>query len=202
MTNLSILKNKLIDLGYKVSVFDSKNEATKYLSNQIVNQTVGIGGSLTVEQMGLYEVLIKNNKVWWHWRIPSNMTDKKIRQQERDADIYISSVNGLAETGEIVNIDATCNRVADIFYGHKKVYLIIGVNKIAENLEKAIFRARNISAPLNAKRLNRKTPCAINADKCYDCKSADRICRGLSIIWQKPLGSEYEIILVNENLGY
>ena len=73
---------------------------------------------------------------------------------------------------------------------------------MAKDCEAAVFRARNIAAPLNAKRLNRKTPCAVNADKCYDCKSTERICRNLSVLWDKPTGAEYEVILIEENLGY
>ena len=118
------------------------------------------------------------------------------------ADIYISSVNGISENGEIVNIDNTGNRVAAISYGPKKVYLVVGKNKIAPTLEAAIYRARNIAGPLNAKRLKRKTPCALNADRCYDCNSPERICRNLSVLWDKPTGAEYEIILINEELGY
>lgn len=118
------------------------------------------------------------------------------------ATIYISSVNGIAESGEIINIDGNGNRVSSLFYGHKKVYLVVGENKIAEDYDSALFRARNIAAPLNAKRIGAKTPCALNADKCYDCKSPERICRGLSVLWGKPMTGEFEIILIHENLGY
>ena len=82
------------------------------------------------------------------------------------------------------------------------MYLVVGKNKIAPTLEAAIYRARNIAGPLNAKRLKRKTPCALNADRCYDCNSPERICRNLSVLWEKPTGAEYEIILIDEELGY
>ena len=118
------------------------------------------------------------------------------------AEIYISSVNAISENGEIVNIDNTGNRVAAISYGPEKVYLVIGSNKVADTLESAIYRARNVASPMNAKRLNRKTPCAVKGDKCYDCNSPERICRNLSVLWTKPTGAIYEIILINESLGY
>ena len=92
--------------------------------------------------------------------------------------------------------------MASIFYGHKKVYLVIGKNKIEKDYESAVGRARNIAGPLNAKRLKRKTPCAQKADKCYDCDSPERICRGLSVLWEKPMAGDVEIILINETLGY
>ncbi|MBE5853297.1 MAG: lactate utilization protein, partial [Lachnospiraceae bacterium] len=66
----------------------------------------------------------------------------------------------------------------------------------------ALWRARNIASPLNAKRLNRKTPCALKADKCYDCNSPERICRGLAVLWERPMSTDVEVILVEENLGY
>ena len=102
----------------------------------------------------------------------------------------------------IINIDGNCNRVASTMYGHKKVYLVAGVNKLAEDYEKALWRARNIASPKNAKRLGVNTPCAVNADRCYDCNSPQRICRGLVVLWEKPLTSDIEILLVNEDLGY
>ena len=157
---------------------------------------------MTLEQMGIYESLSKHNQVFWHHRTPEGKTDAQVRMAANAAEIYISSVNGLAETGEIINIDNNCNRVAAIFYGHQKVYLIIGRNKIAKDYEAALHRARNIAGPLNARRLKKKTPCAVKADKCYDCNSPDRICRGLSVLWKKPMAGEFEVLLIDEELGY
>ena len=200
--DFSILKENLISLGYAVSCFESALDAATYLDSEIHNQTVGFAGSMTLEKMGLYELLNKHNQVYWHHRIPNGKTSQQVRVEANSASIYITSVNGIAESGEIVNIDANCNRVASIFYGHKKVYFVIGKNKIEKDYDSALYRARNIAAPLNAKRLGVKTPCAINADRCYNCKSPERICRGLSVLWGKPMTGEFEVILVNENLGY
>ena len=196
------LKNNLERKGYKVSVFAMKEAATEYLDSQINGKTVGFGGSVTLREMDLFRVLSTHNTVFWHDAKPENMTVVETRAAASKAEIYISSVNGISEQGEIVNIDNTGNRVAAISYGPSKVYLVIGANKVAKDCEAAIFRARNIAAPLNAKRLNRNTPCATNADKCYDCKSPERICRNLSVLWDKPTGVEYELILVEEELGY
>ena len=196
------VKKNLEARGYTVSCFEMAKSAAEYLDGQIDNETVGFGGSVTLKEMGLYEKLATHNHISWHGRIPEGKTDKEMRMEAREADIYISSVNGLAETGEIINIDATGNRVAAIFYGHKKVYLVIGKNKLAEDYDKALWRARNIASPKNAKRLGVDTPCAVNADRCYDCNSPQRICRGLVVLWEKPLTSDIEILLVNEDLGY
>ena len=188
--------------GFKVSYFDRKEDGAQYICDQINGQKVGLGGSVTLDQMGMYEKLSKNNEVLWHWRIPEGQTGADVLKAARSADVYLSSVNGIAETGEIVNIDNTGNRVAATLYGHKKVYLVVGVNKITPDMESAIDRSRNIAAPPNARRLGKKTPCAVNADKCYDCKSPDRICRGLVVLWEAPVGSEYEVVLIGEELGY
>ena len=93
--------------------------------------------------------------------------------------------------------------MASTLFGHKKVYFIIGVNKIAPDFDSALWRARNIASPKNAQRLGRKTPCAVNADKCYNCSSPERICNGLVVLWQKMKGiKEMEVVIVNQELGY
>lgn len=200
--NFESLKQNLEERGYQVSCFSTVKEAAEYLDAQLDGKTIGFGGSVTLEEMGLYEKLAGHNRVFWHHRIPEGKTAEEIRKEADKAEVYFSSVNGIAETGEIINIDGRCNRVASICYGHQKVYLVAGKNKLAPDYEGALWRARNIAGPLNAKRLGRKTPCAVKADKCYDCKSPDRICRNLSVLWEVPLGLEMEVVLIAENLGY
>ncbi len=195
------LSENLTDRGYKVSVFKSSCEAVKYLDESVSGKTVGFGGSVTLEQMGLYSVLSKNNKVYWHHTAKDASEKQEIRKKAAEADCYFSSVNGIAETGEIINIDGNCNRVASTLYGHEKIYFIVGKNKLAPDYDSALWRARNIAAPMNAKRLNRKTPCAVSGH-CHDCNSPDRICCALSVLWTKPLYTEFEVILIEEDLGF
>ena len=192
----------LKDLGYQVSIFDTKEQAADYLCGQIQNTTVGFGGSMTLREMGLYDRLAETNTVHWHWQPQGDTTVPQTRMLARDTQVYLSSVNGLAETGEIINIDGSGNRVAETIFGHKKVYFVVGKNKLAEDYDKALWRARNIAAPQNAFRLKTKTPCAEMGDQCYDCKSPARICRALSVLWCAPTGSQYEVVLVKEDLGY
>lgn len=87
-------------------------------------------------------------------------------------------------------------------YGHKRVWFVVGSNKIAPTYDEALWRARNIAAPKNAQRLGVKTPCAVNGDRCYDCKSPQRICRGLVVLWEAIRSCETEVVLVDEPLGY
>ena len=199
--NFTVVKKNLEAKGFLVSCFNTAEEAAMYLDAEIDRKTVGFGGSVTLEQLGLYEKLSSHNTVSWHQRIPSGKTDPQVRAEENAAQIYVSSVNALAETGEIINIDGLCNRVAAVFYGHEKVYLVAGQNKLAPDYDSALYRARNIAGPLNAKRLNKNTPCAAKGEKCYDCKSPERICCGLSVLWSKPLSCPYEVILIRQDLG-
>ena len=190
------VKKNLEARGFSVSTFSTAAEAAAYLDSAIDGTTVGIGGSLTVQQMGLHEKLAAHNEVHWHW------TDgPEARAKAAHADVYITSANGLTENGEVINIDGAGNRVASTLYGHKRVYFIIGRNKLAPTYDEALWRARNIAAPKNAQRLGKKTPCAVKGDRCYDCKSPDRICRGLVVLWGPSMGVETEIVLVDEDLG-
>ena len=159
------LKKSLENKGYEVLTFATGTEAAEALDMRIDGKTVGIGGSLTVHQLGLFGKLAGHNTVYWHDEVPEGMTPVQTRSAATRAQVYISSVNGISEQGEIVNIDNTGNRVAAISYGPEEVYLIAGKNKVAQDLEAALWRARNIAAPLNAKRLNRKTPSAVKADR-------------------------------------
>lgn len=186
---------------YQVSFFETAREAASYLDRCIDNKFVGFGDSETMLGMGLYEMLNKHNEVVdpMHCKEGENFftTARKCLM----TDVFLTSVNGLAETGEMVNIDGTGNRVAGSLFGHEKVYFVVGVNKIAPTLEEAIFRARNIAAPMNAARHGFKTPCAVKQDKCYDCSSPDRICCGQMIYYQKMRNIEMEVVLINESLG-
>ena len=190
------VKKNLEARGFSVRTFATAAEAAAYLNEAIDGKTVGFGGSVTLQDMGLYELLGSHNEVPWHW-----VNGQEERKTAMGTQVYLSSANGLAETGEIINIDGSGNRVASTLYGHEKVYLVIGRNKLAPTYDEALWRARNIASPKNAQRLGRKTPCAVKGDRCYDCKSPDRICRGLVVLWGAMMGMETEVILVDEDLG-
>ncbi len=188
--------------GYQVSVFPDKAAACCYLNQQIDHTSVGFGGSVTLQELGLFSQLSAHNQVYWHWNTPEGQSTDEIRLCASTAKIYLSSVNAISENGEIINIDGHGNRLSSTLYGHEKVYFIAGINKVAPDLISAIERAQNIAAPLNAKRLNRKTPCAVQGDKCFNCKSKDRICNAMVIHYHKMTSCAMEIILIEENLGY
>ena len=195
---LETVKKNLEDRGYTVRLFPTGAEAADYLEDTVAGKTVGFGGSVTLDALGLYERLGKHCKTIWHWKWEDASA---ARREAQTADIYLTSVNALAETGELVNIDGAGNRVASTLFGHEKVYFVIGRNKLAPTVDAAVWRARNIASPRNARRLGRKTPCAVKGDRCYDCRSPERICRGLVTLWGPMMGMEAEVLLIDEDLG-
>ena len=200
--DLTTVEKNLEERGFKVSAFATAKEAADYLNAQIDGESVSFGGSMTLAQMGLFESLGKHNTMFSHWNVPDGMSADEVREKAASCEHYLLSANGLAETGEIINIDGTGNRVASSLFGHKKVWYVVGSNKLAPTYDEALWRARNISAPKNAQRLGVKTPCAAKGDRCYDCKSPQRICRCLVVLWEAIRSCETEVVLVDEPLGY
>ena len=181
---------------FSVKHFSTGDEAVQYLSEQVQGTTVGFGGCKTADQLGLYDVLGKNNEVFWHWK----STEPDIRDKANAAKVYISSANAISEDGEILNIDGNGNRLAAIVYGNKRVYIVAGTNKICPDFDSALYRARNIAAVENIKRFDKKTPCKLDG-KCHDCRSVDRVCNALLVLWGPMGGMQTEIILIDEELG-
>ncbi len=194
------LQKNLEARGFTVHVFDTGEAAADYLADAIRGKTVGFGGSMTLDRMGLYDRLSENNECHWHWKTLGPETIAAAAS----AQVYLTSVNAIAETGELINIDGGGNRISAASSSKEAVYFIAGANKIAPDYDQALWRARNVAAPLNARRLNRKTPCAQGEElRCFDCKSPERICNGLSVLWRKLSGTKVcEVVLVKEELGY
>ena len=199
--DLHTLKENLEARGYAVACFGSAREAAAYLDAAIDGETVAIGGSITAREMGVAPLLATHNELIWHWEPCEGMTAAEALTAARSATVYLTSCNAIAESGEIVNIDGTGNRVAATLYGPRRVYFLVGSNKITRDEKSAVSRARNVAAPKNAARLGRKTPC-VTAGKCMNCRSPERICRALTVLWEAPRGAAYEVILIDEPLGY
>ena len=196
MADLERTTEALRRRGYTVTRFETGAQAADYLDANLDGRTIGFGGSMTLRDMGLWERLTAHNTVYSH------LHGFPMGPEAAGAQVYITSANGLAETGEIINIDGAGNRVASTLFGHEKVYFVIGQNKLAPTYDEALWHARNVAAPKNAQRLNRKTPCAVKGDRCYDCKSPERICRALVTLWGPIMGMPIEVVLVGEDLGF
>ena len=181
--------------GFDVTCFDTAAEAADYLDRRLDGKTVGHGGSITLKELGLLERLQSHAVVRSHW-LGDSFADAAA------APVYLTSVNALAETGELINIDGTGNRVASTIFGHEEVYFIVGINKLAPDYDAAPVAGPQRGLPKTpggwAKDSLRRP-----GDKCYDCKSPERICRALVVLWERPTGiGRAEVVLVNEPLGY
>lgn len=195
---------------FQCSVFQTAEEAAVYLSQEIQGQTVGMGDSMTLESMKIYERLSINNEVYDVQHIENKDYASKERTEQflsmarkcLTTDIFLTSVNAASKTGELVNIDGTGNRVSGSLFGHQKVYFVLGVNKICPTLDDAIFRARNVAAPKNVERHHYKNGCAhFHYEKCCNCGAPDRICNALVVYYKKMRNMDMEVVLINEELG-
>ena len=200
--NISDLQSAFRKKGYQFRYFDCMEEAAAYLDQAIDGKTVGFGDSHTLYDMGLYEMLQTHNDVCSPMHLKDGEGFDQVAKRCIGTQIYLLSVNGATENGEMVNIDGHGNRVSCSLYGHEKVYFVFGINKIAPTLEEAIWRARNIAAPVNAKRLGYHTPCAVKGDRCYDCDSPDRICNALVLHLRKLSRCDVEVVVIGQKLGF
>lgn len=193
--------------GFEVFYYNRKEEAIEKIMKIIpLKAIVGIGGSVTLRELDIPEKLRKRgNKTEDHWYERKKGTSSeeilKVRKNQINSDVFITSTNAITENGELVNIDGGGQRVAAMIFGPKKVIVVAGINKITKDLEEGIWRARNIAAPINAKRLNRNTPCAVTGI-CNDCDSPDRICGATTILHKQMRDTPLTIILIDEDLGY
>ena len=183
-------------------VADSKAALEEVMKRIPDGSTVGVGGSVTLGQIGLLDAL-KNRKVQLVWPFQQARNDEErieLIRKSFSADFFLSSTNAVTEDGKLYNVDATGNRVGAMFIGPKQVIVVAGVNKIVKDIEAAEKRVRDWTAPQNAKRLNRKTPC-VETGVCADCSSPDRICNIYVTLAKRPSRTEVTIILVGEKLG-
>lgn len=167
------------------------------------NSVVSCGGSMSLFECGVIEHL-RSKRYKFLDRYKEGLTKDEINKIFKEsffADAYFASSNAVTEDGKLYNVDGNGNRVAAILFGPEKVILIVGINKIVKNIEEAVIRNREISAPANAKRLNKLTPCA-KVGYCMDCKSSDKICREFTVIASQSNKDRIHVIFINEEVGY
>ena len=198
--NLEKLKKNVTARGFEFFYAPTAEDAVRHVLEQVQNTSVGIGGSQTIAALGLYDKLLENNEVHWHWK---DGLKPEVYQAAAEAEVYLSSVNGIAETGELVNIDGRGNRVAALSYAlGKRVFLLAGRNKVCPDLESAIERSRKIAAPLNVPKVPGDRPCN-TTKQCFDCRSEARGCCIMQILMFKPIDAKkVELIIIDEDLGY
>ena len=183
--------------------FDSKEQALERVLELIPKDcSVGIGNSQTLINMNISSLLVeRGNRVFDKTQGVTKEDITTLKRHALLADWYISGTNAVSLEGHIVIIDHSGNRVAAMLYGPMNVIVIIGTNKIADSLEEAIKRARNVAAPANAKRAGLNPPCT-TLGECMDCRSSQRACNNLVIIEGQSVKGRMQVFIINENLGY
>lgn len=190
---------------YEAFFCPTAQEAVEKITGMIPEgSSVTWGGSMTIRDMGLTKAL--HNKegldIWDRDLATDREEAQEIYRRAFYADYYLSSVNAMSEDGEIVNIDGNGNRVAAITFGPKHVILVVGINKVTQNLDAAISRARSLAAPVNMMRFaDLNTPCK-NDGMCHDCKSPDSICNYIQIMRNSHPVGRHIVVIVGEELGY
>ena len=179
-------------------------EAADYVFKQAETaKTVGFGGSLSVADLKLTTRLADQGKEILNHGFPDLTPEQKqtIMKRQQTCDLFLSGTNAATLDGCLVNIDGNGNRVAAMIYGPSKVIVVVGRNKIvAGDISDAIARIKDKSAPPNAMRLNKQTPCAATGF-CSDCDSPQRICHITTIIDSKPSLTDFHVLVVNEDMG-
>ena len=178
----------------------SKEEAKEIALSLIPEgSSVTMGGGMSVHEIGLVDTIKKGNY---------NFIDRDAYEDKRaamlaayDADVFLSSSNAITQDGILVNIDGNANRVSAIAQGPKKVVMIVGMNKVCDDWDGAMKRARNVAAPINTQRFGLNTPCT-KTGTCMDCKSPDTICCQFLITRFSRHAGRIHVILVNDNLGF
>lgn len=193
--------------GFDVMYFPTRTEVVaKVLQLIPPTASVGVGGSVTVREIGLVDSLEQQgNTITSHWEAQKKGQKPeeimKARKLLASTDFFLTSTNAITEEGHLVNIDHAGQRVAAMIFGPQKVIIIAGVNKIVRNVDQAMDRIRNVAAPMNAKRLNLKLPCT-ETGICSNCESPNRICNVTTIIERRPVHTDSIIILLGETVGF
>ncbi|WP_319468261.1 lactate utilization protein [uncultured Pseudodesulfovibrio sp.] len=206
--SLRELKEALIENNFDVHLADSREQAKKVVLEDILPvlkpKSVSWGGSLTLADTGLYDHLCNCGEydVLDTWdKSLSNEEKVERRRQALLVDCFFTGTNAVTESGYLVNLDMIGNRTGAINFGPKNVVIFIGRNKIVPDVERAIERIKEYVAPVNAMRLNMKTPC-VKTGYCMDCDSPQRICNTWTITEKSFPKGRIKVVLINEDLGF
>ena len=187
--------------GYLVNTKEELIEKIKDLVKE--NSTVSCGGSMSLFETGVIDHL-RSGRYKFLDRYEEGLSREQITKLFKEsffADAYFASSNAVTEDGKLYNVDGNGNRVAAMLFGPEKVILVVGVNKIVRDIDEAIKRIKEISAPANAKRLDKITPCS-KVGYCMECKGKDKICREFTIIASQGNKNRIHVIFMNEDIGY
>ena len=194
--------------NFEVFIAQSREDAKALFLNEVFPKTgaktVSWGGSMTFLATGLYDALKNMSELTVLDTFEKGISAEEAMERRRQAllsDLFITGTNAVTETGQLVNLDMTGNRVAAFAFGPKQVVIFVGRNKIVPDLDEAMFRIKNYVAPINVMRLDKKTPCA-KTSVCEECKSPDRLCNSWSITEKSFPKGRIKVVLINEEMGF
>lgn len=188
-----------IDFFYVEKKEEVIDVVRKYLKKR---ETVSFGGSVTLQEVGLLDFLENGEYNLLDRRKKETAEERtELYRQTFFADSYFLSANAITVDGEILNVDGNGNRIAAMIFGPKQVFVIVGINKLVNNMEEAYKRLEQYAGPKDAKILGKNTPCTATGE-CMDCKSPDRICNKYLVYKRENIKDRMKIIMVNENLGF
>jgi L-lactate utilization protein LutB len=205
---LADLKTALESNNFDVYLADDRQAACRIVLEDIIPKlnakSVSWGGSMTVQvATGLYERLKDHPDLDVLDTYDKKLSDEQkqeLRRQALLADLFITGTNAITESGQLVNLDMIGNRIGALTFGPRYVVILVGRNKLAANLDEAMYRVKNYAAPTNAMRLDKKTPC-VKTSFCEECKSPDRICNSWTITEKSFPKARVKVVLINEDLG-
>jgi hypothetical protein len=183
---------------------DAKTLVLDTILPQTGAKTLSWGGSTTFKDIGLYDELANRNDLEILDTYDKNLSKEASYERRRQAllvDLFVTGSNAITVDGTLVNLDMIGNRVGALTFGPRNVIVLAGRNKIVTDLDEAMYRIKNYVAPVNAMRLDKKTPC-IKTSYCQDCKSPDRICNTWTITEKAFPPKRIKVVLVNEDLGF
>ena len=205
---LEAVKSALEGNNFEVWIAPTKEDAKTMFMKEIFPglgaKSVSYGGSMTFMESGIFDDIKNTPDVAFidPWEKGTSLEESiNRRRQALLVDLFITGTNALTEAGQLVNLDATGNRVAALTFGPKQVMVFIGRNKIVPNLDEAMFRVKNYAAPVNSMRLKRKTPC-VKTSYCEECKSPERICNTWTITEKSSPKGRTKVLLINEDMGF
>lgn len=205
---LEMVKEKLEKNNFEVFLAQTREDAKNIALNDIIPglgvKSVSWGGSMTFVSTGLFHALKddKNLKVLNVFDQSLSMDEvMALRRESLHVDLFITGTNAVTEYGQLVNLDMMGNRIGAITFGPKNVIIFVGRNKICGDLDDAMYRIKNVAAPLNTMNLDKKTPCR-ETGVCHDCSSPERICNTWCITEKSFPKKRIKIVLINQDLGF
>ena len=204
---LENLKEVLKSNNFEAFIAQNAREAGRMVMDKILPkvapESISWGGSMTFVATELYDMLKGYPNAQILDTFDKSLSPEESLERRRQSllvDLFITGTNAVTRSGELVNLDMIGNRVAGITFGPRNVVVMVGRNKIVEDLDAAIERIKDYAAPTNAMRLNKKTPCA-KTSVCEECKSPERICNSWTITQKSFPKGRIKVVLINENLG-